>query len=373
MTKKKIRTVVAGGAAGNMLGWMREHLAKKGADEIEVVAAFGTSHRGDLKKEALLKTWSDHGVDIVPPGHYAGLMRGRGPIDLVVSCANKGKATRDIFTGVAGVWEACGNPRRFVDMATLGCSTVEAAYAYGQQKGIEYCNVPVTGGETGARNGTMVILFGGSTESYAFLKRVLFQYIGVPRHDGESHLGGTLAKLANQIKVLVQLLSESMAVALDSVKMRGGSLRSTAQHELFDALSQGAGGGNQWARAVALGVKDDIWEGSGFLSPHAAIDAFLAAEAAIEAGLPRFTVNVLLGMGVSLAHLVKTRGPRTGTQGLVRELYGEAAQALQDAIDNNGFEREPQTLDALECAICSLPTDLHEAMGNDITVGNFGE
>lgn len=112
-----------------------------------------------------------------------------------------------------------------IDFGTTGYDETLALAAELADRGISWLDAPVSGGEVGARNGSLTIMAGGDAESFARALPVL-------RIVGEkiTHVGGTgsgqVAKLANQLIVaqtidaVAQALRLSELAGVDPAKVR---------------------------------------------------------------------------------------------------------------------------------------------------------
>lgn len=94
----------------------------------------------------------------------------------------------------------------FVDNSTIKPASARLIAAKLKEKGILALDAPVSGGDIGAKNGTLTIMVGGDTES---LEKVMpvFQSMGkTVTHVGEAG-AGQVAKAANQIMVAAQMVA----------------------------------------------------------------------------------------------------------------------------------------------------------------------
>ncbi len=124
--------------------------------------------------------------------------------DVVFSCVGYPRDVRDVFFGERGVLNAWskGNAdgKVYVDMSTSSPElAVEIANA-AAVNGFDALDAPVSGGDVGARNGTLSIMIGGS-EKAATRLTPLFERLGTNiRRVGEPG-AGQRTKLANQILI----------------------------------------------------------------------------------------------------------------------------------------------------------------------------
>ncbi len=101
-----------------------------------------------------------------------------------------------------------------IDMTTSSPTLAKEIYDKAKEKDIYSLDCPVTGGDLGAKNGTLTIFVGGDREVYQKIKPLLdamgktIAYVGGPG-------SGQHAKLANQIAIAgaISAVSESIAYA----------------------------------------------------------------------------------------------------------------------------------------------------------------
>ena len=107
----------------------------------------------------------------------------------------------------------------------------------GTKRGFHVLDAPVTGGDTGAKNGTLSILVGGSREDYEACMP-LFEAMGTNiNYQGGSGCGQH-AKLANQIMIAGTL--SGVCEALTYAKAKGLDLQT-----VLDSVATGAAGSKQ--------------------------------------------------------------------------------------------------------------------------------
>jgi 2-hydroxy-3-oxopropionate reductase len=116
-----------------------------------------------------------------------------------------------VLFGAGGVAEGLSPGKLVIDMSSISPIETKAFAARIRERGCEYLDAPVSGGEVGARNAALTIMAGGSEAAFA-RARPLFDLLGrnVTRV-GENGDGQT-CKVANQI--IVALNIEAVAEAL---------------------------------------------------------------------------------------------------------------------------------------------------------------
>jgi 3-hydroxyisobutyrate dehydrogenase-like beta-hydroxyacid dehydrogenase len=142
--------------------------------------------------------------------------------------------TPDVEAVVAAIEPALARGQLVIDMSTVAPTGERAIAERLASKGIAYLDAPVSGGETGAIEGTLTIMVGGDEDAFT-RARPLFDLMGKRvTYMGTSGAGQT-TKLANQIAVAVTL--EATAEAL--LFAREGGLDPA---RVLEAISAGAAG-----------------------------------------------------------------------------------------------------------------------------------
>ena len=182
----------------------------------------------------------------------------------------------EVIFGDDGIAGAAKAGTIVVDNSTINpVATQDFARRLGEQ-GVEFLDAPVSGGDVGARNGTLSIMVGGSDEVFARCLP-LFEAMG----KSITHLGpagmGQACKACNQIAVSLNLLGTCEAMAL--AKRSGLDLK-----KMIQVLAGGAAGSWQIAN---LGPK--IADGDldpGFMVDLVLKDLAIVSDTAREHKLP---------------------------------------------------------------------------------------
>ena len=97
---------------------------------------------------------------------------------------------------------------------------------------ISFFDAPISGGQSGAENGSLSVMFGGPTKKISTIKKIMSSYSSSTIRIGPSG-HGQLTKMVNQLCIagLLQGLSEGMAL---------GMKRQLNMNKVFDAISKGA-------------------------------------------------------------------------------------------------------------------------------------
>ncbi len=101
-----------------------------------------------------------------------------------------------------------------VGMSTMSMKTVQDAAARLKDRGVDYVDAPVSGGEKGAIEGTLSIMVGGPTEVLERCRPVLEVLGSNIYHVGQNAGDGQAVKMINQLMVCVHNAVAAEALAL---------------------------------------------------------------------------------------------------------------------------------------------------------------
>ncbi len=114
--------------------------------------------------------------------------------------------------GPAGVAEGLAPGKLVIDMSSISPAATRDFAARVKEKGCDYLDAPVSGGEVGAKQATLTIMVGGGRAAFD-RARPLFEAMGKNiTLVGEENGAGQTCKVANQI--VVALTIEAVAEAL---------------------------------------------------------------------------------------------------------------------------------------------------------------
>jgi 3-hydroxyisobutyrate dehydrogenase len=183
--------------------------------------------------------------------------------------------TPDVQGVVARIEPALHKGQIVVDMSTVAPAAERAIADRLAKSGADYLDAPVSGGESGAIEGTLTIMVGGAEAAYRSALP-LFEKLG----RRVTHMGGPgagqLTKLANQIAVALTLEAAAEALAFAEA---GGLDRA----RVLEAIAAGAAGSWQLANLGPKIIARD-WR-PGFFIKLIRKDLRLVAEAARDGGL----------------------------------------------------------------------------------------
>jgi 3-hydroxyisobutyrate dehydrogenase-like beta-hydroxyacid dehydrogenase len=121
---------------------------------------------------------------------------------------------REVVLGSGGVIEAMRPNALFVDHTTASARIAREIAARGEERDVRCLDAPVSGGQSGAEQGRLTVMVGGTPEAYARAEPLIRAYahrVGLLGPAGS----GQLTKMVNQIAIagLVQGLSEALNFA----------------------------------------------------------------------------------------------------------------------------------------------------------------
>lgn len=138
--------------------------------------------------------------------------------DVIFSIVSDTPDVESVVFGEHGIASQARRGKVVVDMSTISPTVTKSMAARLAAHGIEMLDAPVSGGETGAINGTLSIMVGGKSEVFERVKP-LFECMGKNIVHIGDHGAGQVAKACNQIVVAVTI--EAVAEALTFARKNG--------------------------------------------------------------------------------------------------------------------------------------------------------
>lgn len=201
-----------------------------------------------------------------------------------------------VVLGEDGIIEGAHPGLIFIDNSTIKPAVARQVAEALRLHGISMLDAPVSGGDIGAREGTLTIMIGGPTEALQKARPVLECLGKTITHVGDTG-AGQIAKAANQIMVAAQMVA--MAELLIFAKKAGADPR-----KVVDAIRGGA------AQCWTLDIKPQRLfvnnRAPGFKAFMQAKDLSIVLDTAREYGVPVNSTainaqyfNAMLEMGMS--------------------------------------------------------------------------
>lgn len=133
--------------------------------------------------------------------------------DIIITMLPDSPQVKDVILGENGVLEGVRRGAIIIDMSSIAPAVSKEVAIKAEEKGIEFLDAPVSGGEPKAIDGTLAIMVGGK-------KEVLDRCYDILNKMGSSitlcgEVGaGNITKLANQIIVALNIAAMSEALVL---------------------------------------------------------------------------------------------------------------------------------------------------------------
>lgn len=195
--------------------------------------------------------------------------------EAVITIVGFPQDVEEVYFDQGNILDSADPGTYLIDMTTTSPILAEKIWKEGKERGYPVLDAPVTGGDAGAREGTLSILVGGEKEDYEVCKP-LFEAMGTNiNYQGQAGCGQH-AKLANQIMIAGAL--SGVCEAITYAKAKGLDLDT-----LLNSVSTGAAGSRQLDTFGPKILKEDY--APGFFLKHFIKDMKLALMEANRSGL----------------------------------------------------------------------------------------
>lgn len=189
--------------------------------------------------------------------------------DVIFTMVGYPKDVEGVYLGSDGLITTAKEGQVFVDMTTSSPTIAKKISEEFAKVGASALDLPVTGGDIGAKNGTLSIMVGGDKKVYEEKVLPLVKHLGKNiTYFGEAGKG-QYAKLANQIAIATTMIS--VAESFKFAKEVGLDLE-----DFFKTVSTGSGGSFSMTSYGPRILKNDFKPG--FFVHHFIKDMRLALE-----------------------------------------------------------------------------------------------
>ena len=253
---------------------MAGHLKAKGGHEVTVF------NRTAAKAEQWV---SQHGGKSAPTPRQAAAGQ-----DFVMACVGNDSGLRQVMLGEEGVFAGVRPGAIVVDHTTASAEIARELHAEAKQRGFEFIDAPVSGGQAGAENGVLTVMCGGEPSPFAAAEKVIAAYARTCNLMGHSG-SGQLAKMANQICIagivegLAEALHFAMKAGLDIEKLIAtiskGAAQSWQMENRYKTMAAGKfdfGFAVDWMRKDLAICLDEARRNGAKLPVTALVDQFYA-------------------------------------------------------------------------------------------------
>jgi 3-hydroxyisobutyrate dehydrogenase len=232
--------------------------------------------------------------------------------DVIITMITDSPDVEEVLLGKEGVIWGAGPGSIVIDMSTISPFVTRSIADKLREKQVAMLDAPVSGGDTGAKAGTLAIMVGGEKPIFERCLAI-FQAMGKTiTHVGENGMGQTV-KLCNQILVTVTNMAVCEAILFAQKAGVDANI-------MIEATKNGAAGSWQLANLGPRMIARDF--APGFMIDLQQKDLRLALEAARQMNLPVPAVSMVS----QLFSGCQAHGEgREGTQSLIKSLARLAA------------------------------------------------
>ncbi len=173
--------------------------------------------------------------------------------EVTLSCVTNSGDVEEVALGPGGVIEGAGPGSVYIDCSTIAPATArKVAEALGRRE-VAMLDAPVSGGDIGARAGTLAIMVGGEAEVFERCLPV-FEAMGKTIVHVGPNGAGQVVKLCNQVAGGLNLLAAAEAIGL---ARRAG----VDPEKMLQVVSAGAAGSWMLSNLAPRAVRGDFAPG----------------------------------------------------------------------------------------------------------------
>ena len=225
--------------------------------------------------------------------------------DAVITIVGFPQDVEEVYFDSGNILDSASPGTYLIDMTTTSPMLAEKIFEEGTKRGFHVLDAPVTGGDTGAKEGTLSILVGGERQDYEACYP-LFEAMGTNiNYEGKAG-SGQHCKLANQIMIAGTL--SGVCEALTYAKEKG-----LDPDTFMKSVATGAAGSRQLDLYGAKIIAGDY--APGFFMKHFIKDMKLAL---IEANKSGIDLGVLSQVLANCEELEAEGCGELGTQALMK-------------------------------------------------------
>lgn len=204
--------------------------------------------------------------------------------DAVITIVGYPKDVEEVYFSENGILDGAKSGAYLIDMTTTSPKLSVRIYEEAKKKGMFALDAPVSGGDVGAKNGTLSIMVGGEEKHFHACKEVFAAMGTTIVYEGKAG-NGQHTKMANQIAIAGTIagVCEAMAYA----KEAGLNIE-----VMLESISKGAAGSWQMSNNAPRMLKGDF--NPGFYIKHMIKDLAIGVEEAKARELELGVLNQVL-------------------------------------------------------------------------------
>lgn len=225
--------------------------------------------------------------------------------DIIITMVGYPKDVEEVYLGESGIINYAKKGSYLIDMTTSSPRLAKKIYDIASERGLYALDAPVSGGDVGAKNGTLAIMVGGDEEAFEAMLPV-FQAMG-ENIILQGHAGaGQHTKMSNQITIASNMIGVCEAI----MYAKKAGLDPT---RVLDSITTGAAGSWSLSHLAPRMIKGD--DAPGFYIKHFIKDMIIALE---EADMMKLNMPGL-ELSLKLYKELATNGYEdAGTQALIK-------------------------------------------------------
>lgn len=169
--------------------------------------------------------------------------------DAVITMVGFPKDVEEVYFGSGGILDSVSSGQYLIDMTTTDPKLSVRIFEAAEKKGVHALDAPVSGGASGAQDGTLSIMAGGKEEDFRACLPIFRAMGKTVLYEGPAGFGQH-TKMANQIAIagclsgVCEALSYAEHMGLDTQKM-------------FDSISRGAAESRQMTTLCPKMIQED--------------------------------------------------------------------------------------------------------------------
>ncbi|EAC9889135.1 NAD(P)-dependent oxidoreductase [Listeria monocytogenes] len=196
-------------------------------------------------------------------------------VDILISMVGYPQDVEQLYLDENGFLANLSSGAVAIDMTTSSPALAKKIAKVGAEKGIGVLDAPVSGGDIGAKNGTLAIMVGGSEKVFLKVKPILDILGSSVILQGDAG-AGQHTKMVNQIAIASNMIGVTEAI----IYAEAAGLNPS---RVLDSISGGAAGSWSLTNLIPRVLKDDF--SPGFFIKHFIKDMGIAISEAKQMGL----------------------------------------------------------------------------------------
>ncbi|WP_431804058.1 NAD(P)-dependent oxidoreductase [Halobacillus andaensis] len=196
-------------------------------------------------------------------------------VDVIITMVGFPSDVESIYFGAEGIIENAREGSILIDMTTSSPALAQKISDRAKRYNQSAIDAPVSGGDIGARNGTLTIMIGGDTEVVDRMTPV-FKVMGQNYIRQGSQGAGQFTKMCNQIAIASTMIGVTEALVY-------AEKAGLDPDSVLESISGGAAGSWSLSNLTPRVIKRDF--SPGFFIKHFIKDMSIAVESAEEMGI----------------------------------------------------------------------------------------